>query len=194
MESEGGSTKRKEVGNDNSLASIFAKQQAVTALNKQEKNTMAIHSFKKEKKWGWTKQHRPSMYAGQKRTHMTLKGRRRCMQQCQNAVWTQSVFQSISFQVLLVRRVCTTSWLLDNFKTSSPPPHRLQSVPKKAIKKGRCRARVSRRQPSKASGRLIGLGWCFGQIYCTQVLNWVGGGGEECGKGEECCWPVCSQV
>ena len=27
------------------------------------------------------------------------------MQQCQTAVWTQSVFQSISFQTLLVRRV-----------------------------------------------------------------------------------------
>jgi hypothetical protein len=128
MESEGGSTKRKEVGNDNSSASIFGKQQAVTALNKQEKNTMTIHSFKKEKKWGWTKQRRPSMCAGQKRTHMTLKGRRRCMQQCQNAVWTQSVFQSISFQVLLVRRVCTPSCLLNNFKTSSPPPHRLHAV------------------------------------------------------------------
>jgi hypothetical protein len=32
----------------------------------------------------------------------------------------------------------------------------------KAIKKGKTRARVSRRQPSKASGRLIGLGWSFG--------------------------------
>ncbi len=30
----GGSKKRKEVGNDNSLASMFAKQQAVSALNK----------------------------------------------------------------------------------------------------------------------------------------------------------------
>jgi hypothetical protein len=33
-ESEGGSKKRKEVGNDNSLTSIFAKHQAASALNK----------------------------------------------------------------------------------------------------------------------------------------------------------------
>ena len=33
-EPEGGSKKRKEVGNDKSLASMFAKQQAVSALNK----------------------------------------------------------------------------------------------------------------------------------------------------------------
>jgi len=31
---EGGSKKRKEVANDNPLASMFAKQQAVSALNK----------------------------------------------------------------------------------------------------------------------------------------------------------------
>jgi hypothetical protein len=30
-----------------------------------------------------------------------------------------------------------------------------------------------------------------GRFYCTQVLYWVGGGdGEECGKEEECCWPL----
>ena len=52
-----------------------------------------------------------------------------------------------------------------NFKAASPLPHRLhrRSAPKKAIEKGMPRARVSRRQPSKASGRLIGLGWSFGQ-------------------------------
>ena len=34
-----------------------------------------------------------------------------------------------------------------------------------------------------------------GRFYCTQVLYWMGGGdGEECGKEEECCWPVYSQV
>ena len=33
-EPEGGSKTGKEVGNDNSLASMFAKQQAVSALNK----------------------------------------------------------------------------------------------------------------------------------------------------------------
>ena len=31
--------------------------------------------------------------------------------------------------------------------------------------------------------------------FISQVQYWVGGGcGEECGKEEECCWPVCSQV
>ena len=34
QEPEGGSEKRKEVGNDNSLVSMFAKQQAVSVLNK----------------------------------------------------------------------------------------------------------------------------------------------------------------
>ena len=34
-----------------------------------------------------------------------------------------------------------------------------------------------------------------GTIYSTQVLYWVDGeGGEECGKEERCCYPVCSQV
>ena len=33
-EPEGGSKKRKDVGNDNSLASMFAKQQTVSVLNK----------------------------------------------------------------------------------------------------------------------------------------------------------------
>jgi hypothetical protein len=33
-EPEGGSENRKEVGNDNSLSSMFAKQQGVSALNK----------------------------------------------------------------------------------------------------------------------------------------------------------------
>ena len=31
--------------------------------------------------------------------------------------------------------------------------------------------------------------------FIAQVLCWVVGGcGEGCGKEEECCWPVCSQV
>ena len=50
---------------------------------------------------------------------------------------------------------------LNNFKTASPLPYRQyrRSVPKRAIKKGKTGARVSRRQPSKGSGRPIGLGW-----------------------------------
>jgi hypothetical protein len=39
----------------------------------------------------------------------------------------------------------TTSWFFNNFKTPSPLPNRLnrRPVPKKAIKKGKTRARVS---------------------------------------------------
>ena len=49
-EPEGGSKKRKDVGNDNSLASIFAKQQADFHLNKAGQVYNAI--FRKEKKLG----------------------------------------------------------------------------------------------------------------------------------------------
>ncbi len=45
---EGGSKKRKEAANDNSLASMFAKQQAVVTSTKQETHTR--HSLGKEKK------------------------------------------------------------------------------------------------------------------------------------------------
>jgi hypothetical protein len=46
------------------------------------------------------------------------------MQQCSNALWAQNVFQSLSFQELLVT-LYTTYWLLNHFKTPSPPPRRL---------------------------------------------------------------------
>jgi hypothetical protein len=45
---EGGSKKRKEAANDNSLASMFANQQAVVTSTKQETHTM--HNLRKEKK------------------------------------------------------------------------------------------------------------------------------------------------
>ena len=49
---------------------------------------------------------------------------------------------------------------LNNFKTASPLPYPYRRLmPIRAIKKGKTGARVSRRQPSKGSGRLIGLGW-----------------------------------
>ncbi len=50
----------------------------------------------------------------------------------------------------------TESCFLNNFKTASPLPNRLHRRTV-SIKKGMTRARVSRRQPLKASGRLIGL-------------------------------------
>ena len=49
-EPEGGSKKRKEVGNDNSLTSMFAKQQAACDLNKAR---LAYNAqLQKGKKWG----------------------------------------------------------------------------------------------------------------------------------------------
>jgi hypothetical protein len=48
---DGGSKKRKEVGNDNSLASMFAKQQAVSALNKASGMKCCGAS---RIKWRWT--------------------------------------------------------------------------------------------------------------------------------------------
>jgi hypothetical protein len=59
-EPEGGSKKRKQVGNDNSLASMFAKQQAASDLNKAKEEYNAQLQTGKE------------------------------IQQCQNAVWTQT--------------------------------------------------------------------------------------------------------
>ena len=50
--------KRKEVSKDNSLASMFAKQQDVSDLNKG-RDTMT--SFKNKMKWGWGKQRRPRL-------------------------------------------------------------------------------------------------------------------------------------
>ena len=87
-EAEGGSKKRKEVGNDNSLVSMFAKQEAVIALNK------ARDAYRIE---------------------------------------------------------CTAS---KKGKESAPRRHN---------KERQVRARMSRRQPSNPSRRLLGLGWSFGQ-------------------------------
>ena len=53
-EPEGGSKKRKQVGNDNSLASMFAKQQAASDLNKAKEEYNA--QLQKGKKFGCRKQ------------------------------------------------------------------------------------------------------------------------------------------
>ena len=53
--------------------SMSAKQQAVSTFNLAKQETQTTHSFKREKKWGWTTQRRPSLCAGQKRTYMTVK-------------------------------------------------------------------------------------------------------------------------
>ena len=129
------------LGNDKSLASMFAKQQAVSVLNKarnaynaqlQKGKEMGLHAAAAQAEPVWQ---------SEKDTHdIEGKGRRRCIQQRQNAAWTQSVFQGLSFQE--------------------------RSVPQKAIKKGRFRARMSRcqlGQPSKPSARLLGLCWSFGR-------------------------------
>ena len=119
------------MGNDNSLASMFAKQQAVSVLNKARNAYNAQLQKGKEMGLDEAAQAEP-VWQSEKDTHdIEGKGRRRCIQQRQNAAWTQSVFQGLSFQE--------------------------RSVPQKAIKKGRFRARMSRRQlvqPSKPSARL----------------------------------------
>ena len=45
------------------------------------------------------------------------------MQQCQKESWTRSVLQSHSIRTLLVRRVLTTCWFLNHFKTALPLTH-----------------------------------------------------------------------
>ena len=122
------------------MASMFAKQQAVSVLNKARNAYNA--QLQKGKEMGLDEAAQAELvWQSEKDTHdIEGKGRRRCIQQRQNAAWTQSAFQGLSFQ----------AW----------------SVPQKAIKKGRFRARMSRRQlvqPSKPSGRLLGLGWSFGR-------------------------------
>jgi hypothetical protein len=46
-----------------------------------------------------------------------------------------------------------------------------RSVPQKAIKNGKCRASVSRRQPSNPSGSLIGLDWTFGDSVDKTTMS-----------------------
>ena len=74
---EGGSKKSKEVANDKPLASMFEKQQAVSALNKARDTYYA--ELQKGKEIGLDEAAQAEC-EGQKRTHMTFKGRRRCMQ------------------------------------------------------------------------------------------------------------------
>ena len=44
-------------------------------------------------------------------------------------------------------------------------------MPQKAIKNGKCRASVSRRQPSNPSGSLIGLDWTFGDSVDKTTMS-----------------------
>ena len=81
---------------------MFAKQQAVSVLNKARDAYNA--QLQKGKDMGLDEEAQAEPVRVQKRTHMTLQGRGRCMQQCQNAMWTQSVFESLSLQALLVGR------------------------------------------------------------------------------------------
>ena len=80
------------------------------------------------------------------------------MHQCQNEVWTRSVCQSLSIWTLLVTKVFTTSWFLNNFKTASPLPNRLHSpsVSNKAIKEDMTRARVGQGCQDEGSSTLVG--------------------------------------
>ena len=69
-ESEGGSKKRKEVGNESPLSSMFQKQQTANDLQKHESRIMQY--LKRGNSWGWTRQRMPSLYTGQKTTHLPL--------------------------------------------------------------------------------------------------------------------------
>jgi hypothetical protein len=50
-EPEGGSKKRKEVGNDNSLFSMFAKQQAASAMKKESKRRIQCTASERNRNW-----------------------------------------------------------------------------------------------------------------------------------------------
>jgi hypothetical protein len=52
-ESGGGSKKRKEVGNESPLSSMFQKQQTANDLQKHESRIMQY--LKRGKSWGWTR-------------------------------------------------------------------------------------------------------------------------------------------
>ena len=69
------------MGNDISLDSMFAKQQAVSVLNKARDAYNA--QLQKGKDMGLDEEAQAEPVRVQKRTHMTFKGRGRCMQQCQ---------------------------------------------------------------------------------------------------------------
>ena len=92
---------------------------------------------------------------------MTLKGRRIAC----NIVKTQcghKVYSKVFHSRHSLWYGCTLYWLLNHFKTPSPPPHRLhrRSGPKKTIKKDMVGARLSRLQHSRTSERSLGLMVC----------------------------------
>jgi hypothetical protein len=102
---------------------------------------------------------------------MTLKGRRRCMQQGQNA---QCIPKAFIPETLFVRRVCTTCWPLNHFKdsiTTTPPTTQAVSDQKNHREWQVQGKRVSRRQPSKPFGRLIRLDWTFGDSVKKTTLS-----------------------
>ena len=78
--------KRKEVGDDNSWGSMFEKQQTVDCqCLEQSKRHIQCPGFKKEKKWGYRKKHRPILCTGQKRTRDT-----------HDIEWTETVHATVS--------------------------------------------------------------------------------------------------
>jgi len=62
---------------------MFAKQQDVSDLNKPRDTYN--DELQKGKEMGWRKQRRASLRVGQKRTPMTFKEQRRCMQETVHA-------------------------------------------------------------------------------------------------------------
>jgi hypothetical protein len=130
------------LGNDKSLASMFAKQQAVSVLNKarnaynaqlQKGKEMGLHAAAAQAEPVWQ---------SEKDTHdIEGKGRRRCIQQRQNAALTQ---------------MCIPKPFIPG-AVSAQKSHKERQVQGKHVKR---RQLV---QPSKPSGRQLGLRWSFGR-------------------------------
>jgi hypothetical protein len=109
-----------------------------------------------------------------------IEGTETCMRQCRNTVWTQSVFQTLSFQTLRVTRVCTlltrtSQPFRESISTGPPTTRHRRSGPQKTMKKDIVWTRVSRRHHSKTNGRLIGLRVCPSvrfNDYKTSCVTW----------------------
>jgi hypothetical protein len=114
--------------------------------------------LKRGNSWGCKWKYIPSLCAGQKTTHMSLLSRIRWMEQCQHEVWTP-----------LIRLVCVKSVYdflvpqqLQDYITTTQPTTQVVSA-QKGHKERQDQGNGVKSSVFKASGRIIGLGWSFGQ-------------------------------
>ena len=68
-EPEGGNKKRKSIGNESPLDSIFQKEQSDNDLEKTERRIMEY--FRRRNSWGWKRQRIPNLCTGQVRKRLT---------------------------------------------------------------------------------------------------------------------------